>query len=200
LIKTITGGNPEGLLRTRPVSVALTHTGEGVYVGHLKDETKVAGIYNVSVSYNHEGTDRTHTRPVVLKPGAIEQSRSRAEIVEIKTAEGASQWLLRLYPVDRHGNAVLDTALLKQVEVSIDGGRVDKTPEIAFDSAFQQVVVAEPGRVPQLSSAAIGGKPLKIVGDDKPGTGFDAKLVILVLIVVGLALLIWFWGRQRPSA
>jgi Mg-chelatase subunit ChlD len=201
-INKVTDGKPESLARMRPVSVALSHAGDGVYEGSLKEGAQVAGMYNVSVSYSSEGIDRTQTRPVTLSPGTIEHSRSSAEIVEVKSAEGASQWLLRVYPVDKYDNAVSDPALLKQVEVSIDGGHVDKTPEIAFDGAFQQMVIPEPNRMPRLTSASIGGKKLKIIEEGKPPQEFDPKLLlfILILIVIGLVLLVWFRRQQNPEA
>jgi hypothetical protein len=198
-INKITEGKPETIGRTRTVSVPLSHVGEGVYKGTLKDSTQIAGGYDVTVVYRHLGTVRTQSRPVWLKPGPIEQSLSTAEILEIKAADRAPQWLLRVYPVDAYGNAVVDAAMLKQVEVSIDGGHVDETPEIAFDSALQQVIIPEPDRAPKLTGAAIGGKELKII-EETPPAKLDRSLLIVILILIVLVLVVWRLRRKTPTA
>lgn len=199
-ISKITSGKPESLVQTRPVSVALNHVGDGVYSGSMKNATKITGAYTVTVNYSNQGINRTQSRPVWLKPGVIDQGRSYAEIVEIKPMGDATQWLLRVYPVDRFDNAITDTSLLQQVKVSINGGHVDKTPKVVFDSAFQQPIIAEPDSVPRLQSVSIGGKKLKIIEDDvldeDPGYGL---IIVITLILIALALA-WLWRRRTQAS
>lgn len=197
-INKITGGKPESLVQTRPVSVALNHVGNGVYSGSLSNATKIAGVYKVTVNYSDQGISRTQSRPVWFKPGVIDQGRSRAEIVEIKPKDDATQWLLRVYPVDRFDNAITDTALLQQVKVSINDGHVDKAPELVFDSAFQQPVIAAPDRTPRLQSVSIGGKKLKIIEDVVPDEEREYGLIIIILILIALVLL-WLWRRRTQA-
>ncbi len=196
-IKKITGGKPESLVQTRPVSVALNHVGDGVYSGSLANDTKISGAYKVTVNYSDQGTNRTQSQPVWLKQGVIDQARSRAEIVEIKANDDTTQWLLRLYPVDRFDNAITDTSLLQQVEVSINGGHVDKAPEVVFDSAFQQPVIAASGSVPRLQSVSIGGEQLQIIADSVPDEDGGYGLIIIALLILIALVLAWFLWRRR---
>jgi hypothetical protein len=211
-VNKITQGKPESLHATKPVSVPLQHIGDGVYSGSLMNSTTVAGTYTVTINYKDQGIARTQSQPLLLRPGKFDPGRSTAEIVKVGTDDDSLQWLLRVYPVDRFNNAITDSSLLKQVEVNIDGGHVEKKPTVAFDSVFQQPVIVEAKKVPRLLNATIGGNTIEIIKDETSGTDTDtgpgpepgsdqdySQIVVIIMILLALALA-WVWYRKTRNA
>lgn len=190
-ISKITGGKPESLHKSQSVSMPLKHIGDGVYSGTLEDANTIAGTYKVQVSFNGNDISRTQSIPLQLRADKIDYAKSTAQILEIKSKDEKSQWLLRVYPADRYGNAVTDTALAKRIKANIDGGHLDKAPSLVFDSTFQQQVIVEPNRKPRLISTSIDEKELGGIGFD------DGRILILLILILAIVILIWWWRRRK---
>ncbi len=150
------------LAKTRTVEIALEQTGPGVYSGVLEQVTQIAGEYKVSVEYSTEKADRTWSESVRLRPGRLDPDRSSGELVVVKDASGKATWLLRVYPADTFGNALVSQAAVAGLEAVIDGAKPEGKPVVAFDSAVEQQLKVDGRRRPVLKRLTIGGKEIPI--------------------------------------
>lgn len=162
-VHKITDGQQHKLMKTRIVKVALHHKADGTYTGVLTDDTKVAGEYKVTLTYRDERADRVQSKPVRLAPATIDYRRSFAELLALKgMREDRPRWVVRVYLVDKFGNAISNRSLMRDLRVSVKGAKLVKKPLVAFDSAFEQWLRV-PGRLmPVLERVSIGGKDLRI--------------------------------------
>jgi hypothetical protein len=161
-IRKITGEKQEPLVKTRSIDVPLQHKGNGIYSGMLKgDYTTIAGQYRVTVKCNEKRFHRTFSKQVRLDPGKIDYGKSFAEMLMVKSEERESIWMLRVYPVDRFGNAITAPSLVERVKIAVKNARIFKKAEISL-GAFQRELSVSPGQKPVLNMVTIDGNRLKI--------------------------------------
>lgn len=162
LVHKITDGQPEILVKKRSVRVPLKHDGDGFYSGVLEEYTDVAGDYKVTVKCSEKKFDRIQSRQIRLRPGKLDPGRSFSEILQAKTIDGRSVWMLRTYPADKFGNAITAPSLVGQMRARVEGAELVKKPEIIYDGAFQQQLKVLPRQKPKLEMMRIGRQEIRI--------------------------------------
>jgi len=161
-IQKIMGDRREPLVYSRSVNVSLEHTGNGFYSGVLDNAyTTTAGVYQVTVKCSERRFDRNFSRELRLDPGRIDYEGSYAEILMLRQTEDEQLYLLRVYPVDRFGNAITDPSLLERVKAEVRGVSLSERPEIVFGS-FQQELRVPFGKEPTLVKVTIDDREVKI--------------------------------------
>jgi hypothetical protein len=186
-IHKISDGNPDQLVATRPITVPLFHDGNGYYSGVLKgDQATIAGQYNVTVKCGEAKFHRNYSRPLKLQPATVDFEKSFAEIVKLKAKDKPAAYLLRTYPTDRFGNAVIEPSLLYQLKAKVSGADLDKEPAIAFDGTYQQELKVSAGQTPTLQKVQIGDQQVKIdtVKPKKHGWKYGIGGFLLLLLAI----------------
>jgi hypothetical protein len=185
----ITDGTPQTLIETRTIQVPLFYDGNGYYSGMVEGgKTTIAGDYYVTVKCQETKFQRTISEQIRLNPGKISHLKSFAEILKLRTKDEKPLWLLRTYPVDQYGNAVTVPSLVNQLKAEVAGVEQVGSPEIVFDSAFQQQLTVSPGKTPKLKMMKIGDKKIKTKNGAgkkcfwKYGPGGVLVLLIIALI------------------
>ena len=79
----------------------------------------------------------------------------------VKSDRKQSGWLLRVYAVDRFGNAITAPSLAKRIKVKLKDARLFSQPEILLGALQQKVSVAA-GQKPVLKAVTIDGRKVKI--------------------------------------
>ncbi len=162
-VHRITDGQPQKIVTTRTIKVALRQEEDGSYAGVLEEPTTIAGEYRVTVTYRSENADRQQSASVRLAPAKLDHRRSFAELIPLKDPRGDDRrWVVRIYPTDRFGNAITDRSLLEDLRSTVRGAQFSDRPTFAFDSAIEQPLGGEAGRRPVLDTVTIRGKKLKI--------------------------------------
>ncbi len=163
-VHKITDGQQHKIMKTRVVDVKLQHEADGTYTGFLKDDTKVAGEYKVTMTYRDERADRVQSKSVRLAPAPIDYERSFAELLVLKgTRDDRPRWMVRVYLADEFGNAITSRSLMRDLQVIVRGAELVKKPRVAFDSAIEQWLRVPTRQAPVLERVSIGGKDLRIV-------------------------------------
>jgi hypothetical protein len=149
LIQRLAQGRPEAWLETRSVDVPLKHEGDGYYSGVLKANTEIAGTYEITVEASGRKYDRVVSKYVRLHAAKMDPSKSFAEIIEMKAADGSPTWLVRSYPTDRFGNAVTAPSLAGRMKVGLKGAEPIKGAVLGLDGAFEQHLRVLPRQRPE---------------------------------------------------
>lgn len=160
---TISYGRQQTLVATRTVKVPLRQEADGSYTGILSQSTDIAGEYKVTVTYHDAHADRVQSTSVRLAPADLDPRSSSAELIALKDrAADRDQWLVRIYPADRFGNAITDPSLLADLRTSVRGAELDGKPSVGFDSAFEQPLRVAAGQRPTLAGVGLRGKELRV--------------------------------------
>lgn len=160
----LTDGQLQRAVRTRVVQVPLEPRRDGSFAGVLEEQhTRIAGEYRVTVSHRGDEADREWSKSVHLAPTGLHPRGSFAELVKLRDIAGARQrWLVRVYPTDKHGNAITEPALIEDLRVSVRGARPRKEPKLSFDGALEQVLDIRGNRRPVLERVEVRGRAVRI--------------------------------------
>ena len=176
-VQTISNGRQHTLAKTRLIKVPLRQEADGTYTGILSKDTETAGEYKVTVTFHGAGADRVQTTSVRLAPAGLDARKAFAELISLADRSPESrQWLVRLYPADRFGNAITDRSLLTDLRISLRGAELHDKPGIAFDSAIEQPLRVPAGQRPVLDSVKLGGQEIRI---ERPLNWFQKLLRFL---------------------
>jgi hypothetical protein len=171
-VAQLTEGGRQGLVKTRTIDVPLRPQRDGSWAGVLSQGTEVAGEYKVTVAYRDEKADRQQSKSVRLKPADVDLRASFAELVALKDrARDDRVWLVRVYPVDLHGNAVTDRSLSRELRIAVRGAEPEDKPTLAFDGAFELRLRVPRGKEPILDAVTVRGKELRIARGGEMETG-----------------------------
>ena len=163
-IDRLTDNRPHLFAASKLVDVELEPRDDGTWVGWFKEPVDVAGVYTVTVAHRGEKADREVSQSVQLVADELDFRRSFAELLELERPNASGQrWLVRFYPTDRSGNAIVDPKLLRQLKVTVRGARSATKPSYADDSAVE-VWFDVRQRRPSLDSVTLAGEEIRIQG------------------------------------
>lgn len=156
------GDSRKPLVRTREVQVTMHRIGRGHYEGVLKENyTTTSGEYTVTVKSSGRTHDRVYSKQVMMRPAEIDYKKTFGEVMVMKTLRTKSVHLLRVYPTDRFGNAIMHPSFKDRIQTNVKNADKFRKAKFSF-GAFQRTLSVKAGKTPILERIRIDGRQVKV--------------------------------------